>query len=193
MTRIPYVIEGESGNERVYDLYSRILKDRIIFLNGIIDDQVGNSIVAQLLFLESQDSEADIFMYISSNGGVVDAGLAVYDTMQYIKPDINTICVGQAYSMGAVLLAAGTRGKRSALPHSRVMIHQPLGGFQGQASDIEIQANEILGLRDTLYDILSKHTNKNKKSILKDADRDYFMKADEALQYGIIDRILTKR
>jgi len=193
MARIPYVIEGGRDNERVYDLYSRILKDRIIFLNDSIDAQVGNAIVAQLLFLESQDPDADIFMYISSNGGIVTAGMAIYDTMQYIKPDINTICIGQAYSMAAVLLAAGTAGKRSSLPHSRIMIHQPLGGFSGQASDIEIQANEILKLREVLYTILAKHTNRSKKQIIKDSDRDYYMKANEALDYGIIDKVLTKR
>jgi len=193
MARIPYVIEGGPENERVYDLYSRILKDRVIFLNDTIDYQVGNAIVAQLLFLESQDPDADVFMYISSPGGHVDAGMAVYDTMQYIKPDINTICVGYAYSMAAVLLTAGTKGKRSALPHSRVMIHQPMGGFKGQASDIEIQANEIMYLKDMLYQVMAYHTGQTKAKIKKDADRDYFMRADEASDYGIIDKILTNR
>jgi ATP-dependent Clp protease protease subunit len=193
MARIPYVIEGRGEEERVYDLYSRILKDRIIFLNDQINDQVGNAIVAQLLFLESQDADSDIFMYISSNGGNVDAGMAVYDTMQYIKPEINTICVGNAYSMAAVLLAAGTKGKRSALPHSRIMIHQPIGGFQGQASDIEIQAKEIIYLKDMLYEVIAKHTGQTKNKVKKDADRDYYMRSDEALKYGIIDEVLTKR
>jgi len=193
MARVPYVIEGRGQEERVYDLYSRILKDRVIFLNDTINDQVGNSVVAQLLFLESQDSESDIYMYISSNGGVVTAGMAIYDTMQYIKPDINTICIGNAYSMAAVLLAAGAKGKRSALPNSRVMIHQPLGGFQGQASDIEIQAAEIMKLKDMLYKILSNHTGRTKAKITKDADRDFFMFAAEAKKYGLIDKILDKR
>lgn len=193
MSRVPYVIEGGGKEERVYDLYSRILKDRIIFLNDEITDQVGNSVVAQLLFLESQDSDSDIFMYISSNGGHVDAGMAVYDTMQYIKPEINTICIGNAYSMAAVLLAAGTKGKRSALPHSRIMIHQPMGGFKGQASDIEIQAQEIIYLKDMLHEVIAKHTGQTKNKVKKDADRDYYMKAEDALKYGVIDQILTKR
>ena len=191
--RIPYVIEGGGEKERVYDLYSRILKDRVIFLNDQIDDQVGNAVVAQLLFLESQDADSDIFMYISSPGGNVNAGMAIYDTMQYIKPDINTICIGYAYSMAAVLLTAGTTGKRSALPHSRVMIHQPMGGFQGQASDIEIQAKEILYLKEMLYDVLAKHTGQTYEKVKKDADRDYYMRVEEALNYGIIDRVLLKR
>jgi len=193
MARIPYVIEGGGDNERVYDLYSRILKDRIIFLNDQINDQVGNAIVAQLLFLESQDPDSDIYMYISSNGGIVTAGMAIYDTMQYIKPEINTICIGQAYSMAAILLAAGTKGKRSALTHSRIMIHQPMGGFQGQASDIEIQANEIIYLKDMLHKVISKHTGQTQKKVKKDADRDYYMRANEALEYGIIDKVLIKR
>jgi len=193
MARIPYVIEGGGDNERVYDLYSRILKDRIIFLNDQINDQVGNAIVAQLLFLESQDPDSDIYMYISSNGGIVTAGMAIYDTMQYIKPEINTICIGQAYSMAAILLAAGTKGKRSALTHSRIMIHQPMGGFQGQASDIEIQANEIIYLKDMLHKVISKHTGQTQKKVKRDADRDYYMRANEALEYGIIDKVLIKR
>jgi ATP-dependent Clp protease, protease subunit len=193
MARIPYVIEGKDDQERVYDLYSRILKDRIIFLNDDVDYGLSNSIVAQLLFLESQDPDSDIFMYISSNGGVVDCGMAIYDTMQYIKPDVNTICVGHAYSMAAVILAAGTKGKRSSLPHSRIMLHQPIGGFQGQASDIEIQAGEILKLKDMLYGILAKHTGKTKNKIIKDADRDFYMTSDAALKYGMIDQILDKR
>jgi len=193
MARIPYVIEGGGEKERVYDLYSRILRDRIIFLNDQIDDQVGNAVVAQLLFLESQNADSDIFMYISSPGGNVNAGMAIYDTMQYIKPDINTICIGYAYSMAAVLLTAGTTGKRSALPHSRVMIHQPMGGFQGQASDIEIQAKEILYLKEMLYDVLAKHTGQTYEKVKRDADRDYYMRVEEALNYGIIDRVLLKR
>ena len=193
MTRIPYVIEGRGKEERVYDLYSRILKDRIIFLNDEINDQVGNAVVAQLLFLESQDSDSDIFMYISSPGGAVTAGLAVYDTMQYIKPNINTICVGFAHSMAAILLAAGTNGKRSALPHSRIMIHQPLGGFRGQASDIEIQANEMKRTKDEMHSILAKHTRQPKRKIAKDADRDFFMSSEDAVKYGVIDQILVKR
>lgn len=193
MARIPYVIEGGGDKERVYDLYSRILKDRIIFLNEEIDNQVANSIVAQLLFLESQDAESDIFMYISSGGGIVTGGMSIYDTMQYIKPDINTICMGHAYSMAAVLLAAGTKGKRSILPHARVMIHQPLGGYQGQASDIEIQAKQIIGMKDMLYKILAKHTGQTKVKINKDSDRDFYMLADEAVKYGIVDKILDKR
>lgn len=193
MARIPYVIEGRDDKERVYDLYSRILRDRVIFLNDEIDDQVANSVVAQLLFLESQDSDSDIYMYISSNGGVVTGGMAIYDTMQYIKPEINTICIGHAYSMAAVLLAAGAEGKRSALTHSRIMLHQPIGGFQGQASDIEIQAKEVLKLKDLLYKILAKHTGQTKTRITKDADRDFYMFANEAKKYGLIDQILDKR
>lgn len=193
MTRIPYVIEGTGKEERVYDLYSRILKDRIIFLNDVINDQVSNAVVAQLLFLESQDADSDIFMYISSDGGVVTAGMAIYDTMQYITPDINTICIGHAYSMAAVLLAAGTAGKRSALPHSRMMLHQPIGGASGQASDVEIQVKEILKMKDMLYEILSLHSGQTVDKIKKDADRDFYMIAKEAKKYGLIDQILDKR
>lgn len=193
MTRIPYVIEGTGKEERVYDLYSRILKDRIIFLNDVINDQVSNAVVAQLLFLESQDADSDIFMYISSDGGVVTAGMAIYDTMQYITPDINTICIGHAYSMAAVLLAAGTAGKRSALPHSRMMLHQPIGGASGQASDIEIQVKEILKMKDMLYEILALHSGQTVDKIKKDADRDFYMIAKEAKKYGLIDQILDKR
>jgi len=193
MARIPYVIEGGGDNERVYDLYSRILKDRIIFLNDQINDQVGNAIVAQLLFLESQDPDSDIYMYISSNGGIVTAGMAIYDTMQYIKPEINTICIGQAYSMAAILLAAGTKGKRSALTHSRIMIHQPMGGFQGQASDIEIQAKEILRMKETLNQILVVHTGKDLAHIQSDTDRDFFMTGYEAKEYGIVDHVIVNR
>ncbi len=190
---VPYVIEGDGKKERVYDLYSRILRDRVIFLNDGVNDQVSNSIVAQLLFLESQDSEKDIYMYINSPGGIVTAGLAIYDTMQYIKCDVNTICIGQAASMGAVLLTAGAEGKRSALPNSRFLLHQPMGGFSGQASDIAIHAKEILRMKDTLYSILSKHTGQTKKKIEKDSDRDYFLVAEEAVKYGLIDKIMTQR
>jgi len=193
MARIPYVIEGRGKDERVYDLYSRILRDRIIFLSDNINDQVSNSIVAQLLFLASQDSESDIYMYINSPGGLVTSGLAIYDTMQYIKPDVHTICVGQAASMAAVLLAAGTEGKRSALQHSRLLLHQPVGGTSGQVSDIEIQTNEILRIKDAVYDILVKHTGQTKKKIKKDSDRDYFLSAKKAVEYGLIDKVMDER
>ncbi len=190
---IPIVIEQTGRGERAYDIYSRLLKDRIILLGTPIDDHVANLIVAQLLFLEAEDPEKDIFLYINSPGGVVTAGLAIYDTMQYIKPEVVTICVGQAASMGAVLLAAGAPGKRFALPHARIMIHQPLGGFQGQAADIEIHAKEILRLKKTLNEILSKHTGQSLRKIEKDTDRDFFMSAEEAKKYGLIDKVLTKR
>ena len=190
---IPFVIEKTSNGERAYDIYSRLLKDRIVMLSTPIDDNVSSSIVAQLLFLEAEDSKKDIYLYINSPGGVVTAGLAIYDTMQLIKPDVVTICVGQAASMAAVLLAAGAKGKRYSLPHSRIMIHQPLGGFQGQATDIEIHAKEILRLKDTLNEILSKHTGQPKDRIERDTDRDYFMSAQEALEYGLIDKVLERR
>ena len=190
---IPIVIEQTGRGERAYDIYSRLLKDRIIMLGTPIDDHVANLIVAQLLFLEAEDPEKDIYLYINSPGGVVTAGLAIYDTMQYIKPDVVTICLGQAASMGAVLLAAGARGKRFALPHARIMIHQPLGGFQGQATDIEIHAKEILRLKKILNEILSKHTGQPIEKIEKDTDRDFFMSAKEAKEYGLIDKVLTKR
>ena len=190
---VPIVIEQTGRGERAYDIYSRLLKDRIIMLGTPIDDHVANLIVAQLLFLEAEDPEKDIYLYINSPGGVVTAGLAIYDTMQYIKPDVVTICMGQAASMGAVLLAAGAKGKRFALPHSRIMIHQPLGGFQGQATDIEIHAKEILRLKKTLNEILSKHTGQSLRKIEKDTERDYFMSAEEAMKYGLIDKVLTKR
>lgn len=193
MARVPYVIEGDGSEERVYDLYSRVLRDRIIFLSDEIDDPVANSIVAQLLFLASQDSEKDVYMYINSPGGRVTSGLAIYDTMQYIKPDIHTICVGQAASMAAVLLTAGTEGKRSALQHSRLLLHQPMGGTQGPASDIEIQTKEILRIKEELYDILVKHTGQTKKKIKKDADRDYFLNAKEAVEYGLIDKVMDEK
>ena len=190
---IPTVIEQSGRGERAYDIYSRLLKDRIIFLGTAIDDDVANLIVAQLLFLESEDPEKDVFLYINSPGGVVTAGLAIYDTMQYIKPAVSTICTGQAASMGAVLLAAGASGKRIALPNSRVMIHQPMGGTQGQASDIEIQAKEILKTKNTINEILAKHTKQPIEQIKIDTDRDFFMSADEAMKYGIVDKVIEKR
>lgn len=190
---IPMVVEQSGRGERSYDIYSRLLKDRIIFLGTPIDDGVANLVIAQLLFLESEDPEKDINIYINSPGGVVTAGLAIYDTIQYIKPQVSTICMGQAASMGAVLLAAGTKGKRMALPNSRVMIHQPLGGAQGQAADIEIQAKEILKVRNTLNAILMKHTNQPLDKIQMDTDRDFFMSAEEALNYGIVDKVIDRR
>ena len=190
---IPMVVEQSGRGERSYDIYSRLLKDRIIFLGTAIDDDVANLVVAQLLFLESEDPEKDVFLYINSPGGVVTAGLAIYDTMQYIKPQVSTICTGQAASMGAVLLAAGAPGKRIALPNSRVMIHQPLGGAQGQASDIEIQAKEILKTRKLLNQILAKHTGKALEQFQVDTDRDFFMSASEAIEYGIVDKVIESR
>jgi len=190
---IPMVIEQSSRGERAYDIYSRLLKDRIIFLGTAMNDDVANLLVAQLLFLESEDPDKDINFYINSPGGLVTAGLAVYDTMQYIKPDITTVCIGQAASMGAVLLTAGTNGKRYSLPNSRILIHQPMGGFQGQASDIEIQAREILRMKETLNEILVKHTGKKLEQIQGDTDRDFFMSGAEAKVYGIIDHVITDR
>lgn len=190
---IPMVVEQSGRGERSYDIYSRLLKDRIIFLGTAVDDNVANLVIAQLLFLESEDPEKDVNIYINSPGGVVTAGLAIYDTIQYIKPQVSTICMGQAASMGAVLLAAGTKGKRMALPNSRVMIHQPLGGAQGQAADIEIQAKEILKVRKTLNTILANHTGQPLERIEADTDRDFFMSAEEALRYGIIDKVIDKR
>jgi len=190
---IPMVIEQSSRGERAYDIYSRLLKDRIIFLGTAMNDEIANLIIAQLLFLESEDPDKDINFYVNSPGGLVTAGLAVYDTMQYIKPDITTVCIGQAASMGAVLLAAGTRGKRYSLPNSRILIHQPMGGFQGQASDIEIQAREILRMKDRLNQILMDHTGKKMEDIQKDTDRDFFMSGDEAKKYGIIDHVIANR
>jgi ATP-dependent Clp protease protease subunit len=187
------VIEQSSRGERAYDIYSRLLKDRIIFLGTAVNDEVANLLIAQLLFLESEDPGKDINFYINSPGGMVTAGMAIYDTMQYIKPDVTTVCIGQAASMGAVLLTAGTKGKRYTLPNSRILIHQPMGGFQGQASDIEIQAREILRMKDTLNQILVKHTGRNLKQIQKDTDRDYFMDGAEAKEYGIIDHVITDR
>jgi len=190
---IPMVIEQSSRGERAYDIYSRLLKDRIIFLGTAMNDEVANLIIAQLLFLESEDPDKDINFYINSPGGLVTAGLAVYDTMQYIKPDITTVCIGQAASMGAVLLAAGTKSKRYSLPNSRILIHQPMGGFQGQASDIEIQAKEILRMKDRLNQILMKHTGKALDDIQRDTDRDFFMSGEEARKYGIIDHVIANR
>ena len=193
MPIIPMVIEQSSRGERAYDIYSRLLKDRIIFLGTAMNDEVANLLIAQLLFLESEDPDKDINFYINSPGGLVTAGLAVYDTMQYIKPDITTVCIGQAASMGALLLAAGTSGKRYSLPNSRILIHQPMGGFQGQASDIEIQAKEILRMKETLNQILVHHTGKSLKQIQNDTDRDYFMSGLEAKKYGIVDHVITNR
>ena len=193
MTLVPIVIEQSSRGERAYDIYSRLLKDRIIFIGGEIEDHMANLIIAELLFLESEDPEKDISIYINSPGGVVTAGLAIYDTMQYIKPDVSTICIGQAASMGAVLLAAGTAGKRYALPNSRIMIHQPLGGAQGQASDIEIQAGEILRIKEKLNDMLAHHSGQPLKRVKKDTDRDFFMSALEAKEYGIIDEVVQRK
>ena len=193
MPLIPMVIEQSSRGERAYDIYSRLLKDRIIFLGTAMNDEVANLIIAQLLFLESEEPEKDINFYVNSPGGLVTAGLAVYDTMQYIKPDITTVCIGQAASMGAVLLAAGTKGKRYSLPNSRILIHQPMGGFQGQASDIEIQAKEILRMKDRLNQILVAHTGKEYENIQKDTDRDFFMSGAEAQKYGIIDHVIANR
>ncbi|MBI5064550.1 MAG: ATP-dependent Clp endopeptidase proteolytic subunit ClpP [Desulfatitalea sp.] len=187
------VIDQTSRGERAYDIYSRLLKDRIIFLGTAINDEVANLLIAQLLFLESEDPDKDINFYINSPGGVVTAGLAVYDTMQYIKPDIATVCIGQAASMGALLLAAGTARKRYSLPNSRIMIHQPMGGFQGQASDIEIQAKEILRMKETLNKILKAHTGKDLTQIQRDTDRDYFLSGIEARDYGIVDHVIRNR
>ena len=193
MPLIPMVIEQSSRGERAYDIYSRLLKDRIIFLGTAMNDEVANLLIAQLLFLESEDPDKDINFYVNSPGGIVTAGLAVYDTMQYIKPDIATVCIGQAASMGAVLLTAGTKGKRYSLPNSRILIHQPMGGFQGQASDIEIQAKEILRMRETLNQILMRHTGKDLSQIQNDTDRDFFMTGMEAKEYGIIDHVIKNR
>ncbi len=192
MSLVPIVVEQTSRGERSYDIYSRLLKDRIIFLGEAIDDHISSLIIAQLLFLEAEDPEKDIFLYINSPGGVVTSGLAIYDTMQYIKPDVATICIGQAASMGSFLLAAGAPGKRSALPNSRIMIHQPSGGFQGQASDIEIHAQEVMKIKKKLNAILAEHTKQPIEKIEKDADRDYFMSSQDALDYGIIDKVIAR-
>jgi ATP-dependent Clp protease protease subunit len=193
MTLIPIVIEQSGRGERAYDIYSRLLKDRIIFLGTAISDELANLIIAQLLFLESEDPDKDISFYINSPGGLVTAGLAIYDTMQYIKPDVSTLCVGQASSMGALLLAAGTKGKRFSLPHSRILIHQPLGGFQGQATDVEIQAREILRMREELNQVLTRHTGQPLAKIEKDTERDFFMTGEQARDYGIVDKVISKR
>jgi ATP-dependent Clp protease, protease subunit len=190
---VPMVVEQTARGERAYDIYSRLLKERVVFLVGAVDDHVANVIVAQLLFLESENPDKDIHLYINSPGGVVTAGLAIYDTMQFIKPAVSTLCIGQAASMGALLLCAGAAGKRYCLPHSRIMIHQPLGGFQGQATDIDIHAREILKARDRLNDILAKHTGQTVEKVAHDTDRDNFMSAEDARSYGIIDEVLEKR
>ena len=190
MPLIPMVIEQSSRGERAYDIYSRLLKDRIIFLGSGMNDEVANLLIAQLLFLESEDPDKDINFYINSPGGMVTAGLAVYDTMQYIKPDIATVCIGQAASMGALLLTAGTRGKRYSLPNARILIHQPMGGFQGQATDIEIHAREILRTKDILNQILASHTGQSIEKIRTDTDRDFFMSGEEAKEYGIVDEVI---
>ena len=189
---IPYVIEQTSRGERSYNIYSRLLKDRIVMLSGEIDDAMASSIVAQLLFLEAEDPDKDIYLYINSPGGVVTSGFSIYDTMNYIKPDVSTICIGQAASMGAFLLSCGAKGKRYALPNSRIMIHQPLGGAQGQATDIEIQAKEILRMKEILNNILSQNSGKDLAQVEKDTDRDFFMSAEDAVQYGLIDQVLQK-
>jgi ATP-dependent Clp protease protease subunit len=186
------VIEQTSRGERAYDIYSRLLKDRIIFLGTAIDDVVANTVIAQLLFLDAEDPDKDIYLYLNSPGGIVTAGLAIYDTMNYLKSPVSTICIGQAASMGALLLAAGTKGKRFSLPHARIMIHQPAGGFQGQATDIAIQAKEILKLKDTLNGILARHTGQSIDKIAADTERDFFMSGEDALVYGIIDEVITK-
>jgi ATP-dependent Clp protease protease subunit len=191
MSIIPIVIEQTGRSERAYDIYSRLLKDRIIFIGSIIDDHIANVVIAQLLFLQTEDPDKDIHLYINSPGGIVSSGLAIYDTMQYVKPAIATYCIGQAASMGALLLAAGTRGKRFSLPNSRIMLHQPMGGFQGQATDIEIHAREILRMKETLNKILSEHTGQTLEKIQADTDRDFFMSGEDAKEYGIVDEVIT--
>ncbi len=193
MSLVPIVVEQTGRGERAYDIFSRLLKDRIIFVGTAIDDTIANLVIAQMLFLEAEDPDKDIHLYIHSPGGLVSAGLAIYDTTQFIKPDVVTICMGQAASMGALLLAAGTPGKRSALPHSRIMIHQPAGGSQGQASDLEIYTKEILELREKVNEILAKHTGQTIDKIRKDTDRNFFMSAEEAKKYGIVDDVIEKR
>lgn len=192
MNYIPYVIEKTGRGERSYDIYSRLLKDRVIMLSGEVEDNMASSIVAQLLFLESEDPQKDIFIYINSPGGSVTSGFSIFDTMNYVKPDICTICIGQAASMGAFLLSCGTKGKRYSLPHSRIMIHQPLGGARGQATDIEIQAKEILRLKTLINEVLANNTGQDIKKIEKDCERDYFMSATEAMKYGLVDKVLDK-
>jgi len=193
MNLVPMVIEKDGRGERAYDIYSRLLKERIVFLGMPIDDVVADLIIAQLLFLESEDPAKDIYLYVNSPGGLITSGLAIYDTMQYVKPPVATICIGQAASMGAVLLAGGAKGKRYALPHARVLIHQPLGGAQGQATDIDIQAREILRMREEINAIFTKHTGQDMEKIKQDTERDFFMTAEQALKYGIIDQIVEKR
>ncbi|MBD3322517.1 MAG: ATP-dependent Clp endopeptidase proteolytic subunit ClpP [Chitinivibrionales bacterium] len=193
MQLIPMVVEQTTRGERAYDIYSRLLKDRIIFIGGPVDDHVANIIIAQMLFLESEDPEKDIHVYVNSPGGHVTAGLAIYDTMQYIKSDVSTLCFGQAASMGAVLLAAGTEGKRYGLPHSRILLHQPSAGFQGQATDIDIHAKEVLRMREELDEILKYHTKQSLEKIRQDTERDFFMSGEEAVKYGIIDKVITSR
>ena len=190
---VPMVVEQTARGERAYDIYSRLLKDRLVFIVGGIDDHVANLVVAQLLFLESENPDKDVHLYINSPGGIVTAGLSIYDTMQFIKPDVSTICIGQAASMGSLLLAGGTKGKRYCLPHSRIMIHQPSGGFQGQASDIDIHAREVLKLRQRLNEIMAKHTGQTIERVERDSDRDNFMDAEAAVEYGLIDTVLEKR
>ena len=193
MNLVPMVVEQTGRGERAYDIFSRLLKDRIIFLGTAVDDIVANLIVAQLLFLESEDPEKDIYLYVNSPGGLVTAGLAIYDTMQYVKPDVSTICIGQAASMGALLLCGGAAGKRYALPNSRILIHQPLGGAQGQATDIDIQAKEILRIREELTIILAKHSGQSMEKLRRDTERDFFMSGQQAMDYGIIDKVIDKR
>jgi ATP-dependent Clp protease, protease subunit len=190
---VPMVIEQTNRGERAYDIYSRLLKDRIIFLGTPIDDHVANLMIAQMLFLEADDPEQDIFLYINSPGGYVTSGLAIYDTMQYIRPDVSTICIGQAASMGSLLLTAGAKGKRYSLPHARIMIHQPAGGFQGQATDIEIQAREILRIKEALDTIMARHTGQDLERIKRDTDRDFFMSGEQAKDYGLVDDVITMR
>lgn len=193
MNLVPMVVEQSARGERAYDIYSRLLKERVIFLVGPVDDHIANLVVAQILFLESENPDKDIHFYINSPGGSVSAGLSIYDTMQFVKPDVSTMCIGQAASMGALLLAGGAAGKRYCLPHSRIMIHQPLGGFQGQATDIDIHAREILRVRDRLNQIMEKHTGQPMDRIRVDTDRDYFMSGTEAVEYGLIDKVLSSR
>ena len=193
MNLVPMVVEQSARGERAYDIYSRLLKERVIFVVGPVEDHMANLVVAQILFLESENPDKDISIYINSPGGSVTAGMAIYDTMQFTKPDISTLCIGQAASMGALLLAGGTSGKRYALPHSRMMIHQPLGGFQGQATDIDIHAKEILNIREKLNRVLANHTGQSVDTITKDTERDNFMDSDEAVKYGLIDKVLTSR
>ena len=193
MSYVPFVIEQDRNSERSYDIFSRLLKDRIIFLTGPIDDATANVVIAQMLFLESDNPDKDIYLYINSPGGSVTAGMAIYDTMQYIKPDVSTICIGSAASMASILLMAGTKGKRFALPHSEVMLHQPLGGYSGQASDIAIHAKNILRIREEMYDVIVSHTGQEREKVIADTDRDNYLTAQQALEYGIIDSVVSER